>query len=366
MRPGVPDLTLRSLSATPVAVPMGRPLGTSAQTISTAPLLLVNLETNQGIIGRSYAFCYRASIARSLVHIIKDIAETLIDAPVAPLDLGRKLARHFRLPGVVGPVAMVASAVDVAAWDALAIAADLPLFALLGSAPKSIPAYNSNGLGLMAPEAAADEAEALLAEGFEAIKLRIGTADAARDLAAVRAVRKRIPTDAHLMVDFNQALTFAEAMKRCRALDGEGLYWIEEPIRHDDYRHSALLANAITTPVQTGENLVSLAQLAASLAFGASDYLMLDLDRIGGVSGWQHAAGVAASHGIEVSSHLFPEVSAHLLAATPTSHWLEYVDWAKPILRESLKIVNGRVSPLGNPGIGLKWDDEAVSRFRLE
>ena len=254
----------------------------------------------------------------------------------------------------------------MAAWDALALSMDLPLATLLGSAPKPIAAYNSNGLGLIAPEEAADEAEQLLAEGFKAIKLRVGRQDPSADLAAVRAVRKRIPTDALLMLDFNQALSFAEAMQRCRALDDEGAYWIEEPIRHDDYAHCALVADAVRTPIQIGENLSSLAQVAAALSATASDYLMLDVDRVGGVSGWRSAVGIAEASGREVSSHLYPEVSAHLLAATPTAHWLEFVDWAGPILQERLKAVDGHISPLSGPGIGLRWDEDAISRFRLK
>jgi mandelate racemase len=144
----------------------------------------------------------------------------------------------------------------------------------------------------------------------------------------------RLPDQVRLMVDFNQALTFSDAMKYALALDVEGVYWIEEPIRHDDYLHMALIAQAAKTPIQIGENFAGLPLMAADLAAGASDYVMLDLDRIGGVTGWQRAAGLAAAYNREVSSHLFPEVSAHLLAATPGRHWLEYVDWANSILQE--------------------------------
>ena len=236
-------LTLRSLSGRAVVVPMKRPLGTSVETIEVASLLLIDLATNEGIAGRAYAFCYRPSIARAGEALVEDLAATLQGAPVVPLELSRRLRSLFKLPGLAGPLTMVASAVDMAAWDAVAVAADLPLATLLGSAPKPIPAYNSNGLGLIAPEAAADEAERLLAEGFKAVKLRVGRQDPAADLAAVRAVRNRIPADASLMLDFNQALSFAAAMQRCRALDDEGAYWIEEPIRHDDYVHCALVAD---------------------------------------------------------------------------------------------------------------------------
>lgn len=136
----------------------------------------------------------------------------------------------------------------------------------------------------MSPEAAADEAEAQLESGFAAVKLRLGRADFHQDLAAVKAVRRRLPDRVRLIVDFNQELTFSDAMKCALALDVEGVYWIEEPIRHDDYRHMALIAQAAKTPIQIGENFTGLPPMAAALAAGASDYVMLDLDRIGGVT----------------------------------------------------------------------------------
>lgn len=363
---GAEHLTVRSIKARAVAVPMKRPLGTSAETIKAAALLLLDLATEEGIIGRSYAFCYRPSIARSAQGLVIDLNEALRGVPVTPMELSQRLQRLFRLPGLAGPLAMIASAIDMAAWDAVAVSRDLPLATLLGSSPRPVAAYNSNGLGLIGPKEAADEAEQLLAEGFRAVKLRVGRPDPSADLAAVRAVRRRIPTAALLMLDYNQALSFADAMQRCSVLDDEGVYWIEEPIRHDDYAHSAMIAASIRTPVQIGENLSNLTQLASALSATASDYLMLDADRIGGVSGWRSAAGLAEAYRREVSSHLYPEISVHLLAATPTAHWLEFVDWASPILQEPLKVVDGHIQPLRGPGVGLRWDEEAIARFLLD
>jgi mandelate racemase len=359
-------LTLRSLSATGVMLPMARPLGTSAQRIDVASLLLVDLQTDEGVSGHAYAFCYLPSIARSLVPVVAELSAALAGLPLIPHDLAQRVTRHFKLPGLVGPLAMVASSVDTAIWDALAIAAEMPLATFLGASPQPIMAYNSNGLGLMSPEAAADEAEVLLEDGFRGVKLRLGHAEFEHDLATVRAVRRRLPDAVQLMVDFNQALSFSDAMRYCLMLDGEGVYWIEEPIRHDDYRHSALIAQAVITPIQIGENFAGLPPMATALAATASDYVMLDIDRIGGVTGWQRAAGLAAAYNREVSSHLFPEVSAHLLAATPGRHWLEYVDWAKPILQEPIQIVDGMAIVPTRPGNGICWDDAAVAKFRLE
>jgi mandelate racemase len=261
---------------------------------------------------------------------------------------------------------MVASSVDTAAWDAVAKSANVPLAIYLGASLQPIAAYNSNGLGLMPQEAAADEAEVLLEGGFTAVKLRLGRSSFEHDLATVRAVRRRLPDKVRVMVDFNQALTFADALQSAHALDDEGVYWIEEPIRHDDYRHMALLAQAARTPIQIGENFTGLGPMAAALEAGSSDYVMLDLDRIGGVTGWQRAAGLAAAYNREVSSHLFPEVSAHLLAATPGRHWLEYVDWADPVLQQPLRIENGMAIPSDRPGNGLAWNAEAVAKYRLD
>jgi mandelate racemase len=359
------SLTIRSVRAVAVDVPMARPLGTSALAIRSAPLLLIDLETEEGVTGRSYLFCYLPAAAPAVARMLEEAVRVTRGDRVAPVEIAAKLARHFRLIGVQGVVRMALAGLDVACWDALAVAAGLPLASLLGGTPKAVPAYNSNGLGLMAPEAAAAEAEELLEGGFRAVKLRLGNPGAEADLATVRAVRRRLPGEVALMVDYNQALTVSEAVRRGRALDGEGVYWLEEPTRHDDYAGNARIAREVATPVQLGENFSGPQAMAAALAAGACDYVMPDLERIGGVTGWQRAAGLAAAAGVEMSSHLFPEVSAHLLAASPTCHWLEYVDWAAPILAEPLRIVDGGAVVPDRPGAGLAWNEDAVARYRL-
>ncbi|HVZ50531.1 MAG TPA: enolase C-terminal domain-like protein, partial [Pseudolabrys sp.] len=281
--------------------------------------------------------------------------------------MAARLARRFTLIGVQGIVRMALSGFDVAAWDAVAIAQGQPLARLLGAASKPIPAYNSCGLGLTDDLGAlAEEAERLLIGGFRAVKLRLGYPTLGRDIEAVRAVRARIGEDVALMVDYNQALTLDEAMARGRALDDENIYWLEEPLRHDDYAGAAALARALQTPVQIGENFSLPAAMQVALDAGAADYVMPDLERIGGVTGWRQAADIAAAHGIPMSSHLFPEVSAHVLAATPTCHFLEYVDWADVLLREPLKIANGHAVPSTRPGNGMVWEEQAVARYRID
>jgi mandelate racemase len=300
-----------------------------------------------------------------MAAILAEIERTMRGERVAPVDLWKKLTRRFTLIGVQGVVRMAMSGFDVACWDALAIAMGQPLAVLLGGAPRPVRAYNSNGLGLMETGALADEAQALVEGGFEAVKLRLGYPTLAEDIAALDAVRARIGEDVAVMVDYNQALSVADALERGRALDAAGVAWLEEPIRHDDYRGCAKIARELATPVQIGENFSLPFGMEQALEAGACDLVMPDLERIGGVTGWQRAAALAAARGIEMSSHLFPEVSAHLLAVTPTAHWLEYVDWAAPLLAEPLRIVDGMAVAPDRPGNGLAWNEEAVARYRM-
>lgn len=359
------SLTVRAVEARLVRVPMRRALHTSGGRVTDAPLLLLDLHTEEGVTGRAYLFCYVDAVGHAAAVIARSTGDLLAGTSAQPAVVRALLASHFRLVGVTGPVATVLAGLDVACWDALAVAAGLPLVRLLGAEPRPIPAYNSNGLGLLDAGAAGEEAVELAAEGFGAVKMRLGRSEPGDDLAAVRAVRGALADNVAVMADFNQALTPAAARGTCRLLDGEGLAWFEEPVRHDDYATAARLRAELCTPVQIGENFAGIHPMAAALAVGASDLVMPDLDRIGGVTGWLAASALAAAAGTPMSSHLYPEVSAHLLAVTPTGHWIEYVDWAAPVLAEPVRVESVAVVAAERPGVGLSWDEDAVEHYRV-
>ncbi len=356
-------MKLTALRARPVLPPFRRPPVSASGAIPRAALVLFDLETDAGITGRSYVFGFAAWTLASIASCARGLFEMIKGDPLAPADLEAKLRRQLTLLDSPGLVGLALAGLDMAAWDALARARGVPLVSLLGGAPRDIPAYNSTGLWIQPVDGLADEAEALLAEGFGAVKLRVGRDDFAQDLAAVRAVKKRIGDRHVLMCDFNQRLTVSEAVRRARALDGEGLHWIEEPIRHDDYEGYARIAAEAATPIQTGENLTDTFEMARAIAARSLDFVMPDVQRIGGVTGWLRAAALAHAHGIEMSSHLFPEFSVHLLGVTPTCHWLEYMDWAAPLLQEPLRVVNGVARIPDRPGAGIEWDETAVARY---
>ena len=359
-------MKIRNIRLRPVAAPMKRPLTTSTGAVIVAALLLIDLETDEGVVGRSYLFALGKHNLPPIAKLVEAMSDMIKGDEVAPLELERKLRARYALLGVHNIVLFAMAGIDMAAWDALAQSLGQPLVRLLGAVPRPIPAYNSKGLGIMPLKPLVAEAAELVGEGFRAVKLRMGRPEARDDLEALRAVKKAIGPDIVLMVDFNQALTVAEAIRRGRLIDDEGgVYWIEEPIRADDFAGAARVAREVATPIQLGENFMGPEQMAQALAAGACDYVMPDAQRIGGVSGWLRAAALAQGAGAEMSSHLFPEVSCHLLAATPTCHWLEFVDWADPVLQQPCELKDGHVIIPSQPGSGIAWDEKAVARFGL-
>jgi mandelate racemase len=360
------QLTIRALTVRAVAAPMKLPLQTASGAVASAILVLIDLETSAGITGRAYLQSYTMASLKPIVALTETMGEMIAGDAVAPFEIEKKLRAKFKLLGVHNMVLFAMAGIDMAAWDALAQSMNLPLVTLLGGTPRPVRAYNSKGLGIMPVKALAKEADSLVREGFSAIKLRLGRPDPADDIAAVRMVKKAIGPDVTLMCDFNQALTVNDAIRRGRMLDDEGgLHWIEEPTRADDFAGNARIAAALVTPVQIGENFMGPEQMAQALKCGACDYAMPDAQRIGGVTGWMRAAALAQGEGMEMSSHLFPEISAHLLAVTPTCHWLEYVDWAAPVLEAPLVVKDSHVAIPDVPGTGIAWDEKAVKKYLI-
>ena len=357
-------LNIRAIRVRPVVVPMKLPLQTASGAVSTAPLVLIDMETTAGITGRAYLFAIGRPFLKPIVALVEAMAELIVGDPVAPFEIERKLRQKHALLGVHNIVLFAIAGLDMAAWDAHAQALGLPLVTALGGRPRPVRAYNSKGLGIMPVKALGREAEGLLKEGFSAVKLRLGRPEAREDLAAIRAVKKAIGAEATLMCDFNQGLTVNEAIRRGRMIDDEGgMHWIEEPVRADDFEGIARIADEVETPIQIGENFMGPEQMAQALEARCCDFVMPDAQRIGGVTGWMRAAALAQGAGLEMSSHLFSEASAHLLAVTPTCHWLEYVDWADPVLKAPLEVKKGHVIIRDEPGSGVAWDEKAVKRY---
>jgi mandelate racemase len=297
---------------------------------------------------------------KPLVHLIEEIGSGLIGKPVAPFDLMAGMDAKFRLLGWQGLVGMAVSGLDMAFWDALGQAAGQPLAQLLGGSPRPIRAYDS--YGVVDPKADKKDLKRSLDQGFRGIKIKGGDGDAANDERMVKAVRGTIGPDIALMIDFNQSLDPAEASRRIDRLAPYDLHWVEEPVAQENLQGMALVRERSPISIQAGENWWFPRGFAEAIAAGASDFIMPDLMKAGGVTGFMRIAAQAEAASIPMSSHLFAEASAHVLAVTPTAHWLEYLDLARAILPEPVEIVDGMITARG-PGLGLAWNESAVAKY---
>jgi mandelate racemase len=362
-----PSLTIRGLRARPVILKLKRPVVARIATLTDWPMILIDLETEEGVTGRAYLEPYAVKSLRYLVPALHDMGEMLKGRKLAPFELYDAARKSLHFVGYQGLSMIAVSGLDMAAWDALAKAAGVPLCVLLGGTVGPVKAYNSNGLWLREPGEVAAEAVELREEGgFTGLKLRMGRDKLRDDIAAVDAVRKSVGADVALMVDFNQGLDMSEALRRCHAIDDLGLAWIEEPIVYDNLDGFAQLAAELKTPIQIGENFYGPRDLHTALQKKACDFVMPDFMRIGGVTGWLRAAAIAGAAGIPMSTHLYPEVAAHVMRVTETAHWLEWQDWADPILQKPYAIKDSLLHIPDVPGLGLEWDEEVVAKHLFE
>ena len=360
-------LTFRSVTVRPVLVPLRRPVVSKVGFFDQWPIVLIDVETEEGIVGRSYLEPYLKNSVRSIVPAIHELATQRKGQPIRPIEDFRQGQKALNLIGYEGLAMIAVSGLDMAGWDALAKAANMPLAVFLGGSIGPVPAYNSNGLWLTDVATLAEEARALVSEGgFKGLKLRLGRDRLVDDIKAIEAVRSSVGPDVKLMVDFNQGLSLGDALHRCHALDDQGLYWFEEPITYNNLAGYAQLSRKLNTPVQLGENFYGPRSLHQALTVGAGDYVMPDLMRIGGVTGWLRASAIAGAAGVEMSSHLYPEFSAHLLRVTETAHWLEWQDWADPILAAPFAVGDSYLAIPNRQGAGIEWNEAAVKRYRYD
>ena len=359
-------LTFESVNMRAVSVPLTDPIVSNVGEFTHWPLILIDVHTREGVTGHSYLEPYVQKTIPAITSMIQVLADHFKGKPLAPLDIYGDAMKMFHLVGREGISLIAMAGLDMAVWDALARAVNLPLVSLLGGQPGPIRAYNTNGLWLLPIDKLADQARKLVAQGgFKALKMRLGRKTANDDIAAIRTVRDAVGDDILLMTDFNQGMTYGEVLQRMHKLDDQNLYWFEEPITYDNLDGCANIAAQIKTPLQIGENIYGPREFYKAVKAGAADLYMPDLMRIGGVTGWMRAAAIAGAAGYPLSSHLYPVVSAHLLRVSESADWLEWSDWAEPVLAEPFAVHNGFATVSDKPGNGLNWNEAAVKKFAI-
>jgi mandelate racemase len=361
--PHWPVIELQSSSVSAVSVPLAYPIRTASGIISHAPLILIDLMFDHDVVGRSYLFTYSPVVQKAMLALVSSLLDQVPKQPLSAPALYELWQQRFRLLGLTGLITMAASGIDMAWWDGMAKSVNKPLCDLLGHKPAPMPAYLS--LGLDGIEQSKVWALQCIEQGFPALKLKAGYPDPADDVRMIQEVQAIVGSKAKLAVDFNQSLNRSQALSRCQAIDDLGLLWIEEPLAYDDDEGHQTLVRILKTDVMIGENWFGHEMMSRSVAAKTCKRVMPDVMKIGGVTGWLRAAQIAADARLSMSSHLFPEISVHLLTATPTAGPLEYLDLAAPVLREPFQVANGQATAKPVAGYGLEWDQAAVKRYAL-
>jgi mandelate racemase len=356
-------LIIRDVVARPVVAPIARPIRTAAGEIPAAPLVLLDVHTEQGITGCVYLFAYTPVTLVPLVKLVERLGDLLKGKTVVPFERMRELDLHFRLLGTQGLLGMVLSGLDMAFWDLLGKAAAQPVVRLLGGEPRPIQAYDS--YGFVDAKSDSGDIQRSLDRGFRGIKIKVGVGTLAQDVQSVSAVRQIVGPDTALMLDFNQSLSATEAIRSIERLSEFDPYWVEEPVSAQDLQGHAKVRAATSISVQTGENWWFPRDMQRAISAGASDVVMVDMMKIGGVTGWMAAAAQADAASLPLSSHIFLEASSHTLPVTPTCDWLEYLDFAGAILETAYPVINGTVCARG-PGLGIVWNEDAISRYAVQ
>ena len=344
---------ISDLSVTTATPELPSPLLTASGKLTNAALVLVKITSKCGIEGHSYLFSPNAKLLPALVSAISAAFEEVKGKSCSPETNTDYLLDKFKLFGGTGILTMAFAAIDMASWDLLGHALGKPLYRLLGGTNTTILSYESSGLSIGSFSQVLDQAETFLSNGNSRMKVRLGYETITEEVMLLSRLKDELGDNIELMVDYNQGLTVDQAFERCKELDDLGLTWIEEPILADMLEKAAELTAATRTPIQLGENLWSLTEVERALNLGSSDYLMPDVAKIGGATQWLRAAKMAERHGLKVSSHLYPEISAHLMASISNAHYMEYADWTKLQFSGHQSPQNNHVIITNKTGVGL-------------
>jgi L-alanine-DL-glutamate epimerase-like enolase superfamily enzyme len=361
-------MLIERVDTTLVEVPLQAPIGTAIHSIRSVGCVLVEVRAADGIVGQSLVFTINADRLRAFDEMIRGLSTFAVGRHLHETSgIWETIWRETNPTGHKGVTISALSAIDVAGWDAYARSIGQPLHHVFGSCCDDVDAYASSGLWLSASlDELVTEAAAFVEQGFRSIKLRIGSARPADDVARVRAVRATIGPDIGLLVDANQKFTPKDAIRLGRLLDEFELRWFEEPVSADDLRGHAEVRAAIDTPIASGETEYTRFGMQAMLDARAVDVLMPDLQRIGGYTEFRRAAAAAAAQHVPVSSHFFTEYSLALAGSLPNCTSVEHVDWFAPLFIESVELRDGRAVIPDRPGTGFTFDTEAVTRFAFD
>lgn len=358
-------MIIKKLDIKAVKVPLEKPIPSGKMVIKTVDALLVSLYTHD-LHGEGMVFTLNGTRLSILREMILSLESLVIGTELdARQDFLHKAWSELVFLGQRGIGAIALSAIDMALWDLAGKAAQQNVSQLLGGSRRSMPIYRSGSMRLSASiDDLQHESQALVASGFKAIKMSLGSKEMDHDVARVKAVRDAIGTEIKLMTDCNQQFTVPHAIELGTRLEEYQLSWIEEPVVFHHHEGEAQIAKALTTPIASGENEFTSHGMLEMMERGAADILMPDLQRMGGPTELLKVGQMALERNIPIAPHLFTQMSLPLAAAMPNAIYVEYMPWFSPLYKEQLILdAKGEVPVPTEPGWGFQFDQKAITRY---
>jgi L-talarate/galactarate dehydratase len=362
-------MKIASYQVTTLSVPEDDPLANMPEEAGRMrPIVILRLRTDQGIEGIGLTF-YGARITRALHAAVEDLAAlTVGEDPMRIEDIVAKLRRAADSCGPAGLFTLALSAIDIALWDIKGKALEQPLWKLLGGHRHRVPTYASGSLRRGLTDKQAEQAARILVQkGFREMKTQMalpGNPTPAEEVRRVRVVRDAIGPDIKLMCDINQRWRPEQAIDIGSRAEDVGLFWLEDVTTADDYQGLARVTAALKTPVAGGEYLWGISPHRQMIEAHSVDIVMIDLVRVGGVSQFMKVAGMAEAFNLPVVSHVMPEMLVHVIAACPNGLTVEYMPWMLALYEETPKIDKGELVLPDKPGLGLKFDEKVIAKFK--
>ncbi|SFS64416.1 mandelate racemase/muconate lactonizing enzyme family protein [Paenibacillus sp. BC26] len=348
-----------------VSVPFHTPIRVSTFVITKRTAIIVEIETDEGITGMGYLPILGQGGETIKTCMDRDIADLLIgENPLYRNKIWEKLWWALNMIGRKGVVLYGISAVDIALWDLAGKRQHTSIHSMLGPYTDQVKAYGSAGFMSLSEEELVKEAEGYVSRGFKAFKMKAGFPDLKIDLKRVEAVRKSLGSDIDIMVDVNQGLDVATAIRFGRELEKLGVYWFEEPVPADDIIGHAEVAKALDIRITTGETEYSRYGFRELINRKAGDILMINL-RAGGITESVRIANLASANRLPVTPHLAWELQIQIFAAIPNGVYIEYMNWYDDLFEDVPLIKDGMVHVWDRPGHGLKFRDEILQKYAV-
>ena len=328
---------------------------------------LVRIFDSDGAEGVGYSYTI-GSGGSSVMGLLRDhLAPQLPGRDPAHIEAiwrDLKFSTNATTTGVITALAL--AAIDTALWDLKCKKAGLPLHVVAGGAKDRVGLYTTEGGWLhIEQDKLVEDALAAQASGFGGAKVKVGKPHVAQDVERIMAVREAVGPAWELMVDANQAFTVDEAIRRARCFEPADLAWLEEPMPAEDVSGHERLSQATTLPIAIGESVYSIGHFREYMQRGACSIVQVDVARIGGITPWLKVAHTAESFNLPVCPHFLMELHVSLVCAVPNGRWVEYIPQLDEITEQPLVIENGQALAPTEPGLGIRWDWEEISRRRV-